>query len=229
MDKRTVAVVLFDNFAPLDVYGPVQALNMALCGDGTIDPQNQLYEVITIGSARGPVQSGWNGGPVTEVRYFFEDDIDCDILLIPGGMGAHEIADSWRDTKSEKHAESLKFIKDLAEASSKADVTATVCTGAVLLALTGLLDGKRATSNKAAWSWVTDKKWPYHVHWDIAARWVNLVSRTPPYKGMITSAGVSAGIDMALALIETINGEDGREIAERAAYLMEYKWHRAPY
>jgi putative intracellular protease/amidase len=215
--------VLFDNFAPLDVYGPVQALNMALCGDGTIDPQNQLYEVITIGSARGPVQSGWNGGPVTEVRYFFEDDIDCDILLIPGGMGAHTIADNYETEENQL------FLSELREASLKADVTATVCTGAVLLALTGLLDGKRATSNKAAWSWVTDKKWPYHVHWDIAARWVNLVSRTPPYKGMITSAGVSAGIDMALALIETINGEDGREIAERAAYLMEYKWHRAPY
>lgn len=94
----------------------------------------------------------------------------------------------------------------------RADTIATVCTGSALLAKTGLLDGCKATSNKTSWDWVvsqTDK-----VEWLKGARWVDTGR-------VITSAGVSAGIDMALALISR---RDGAEVAKTAAQIIEYHW-----
>jgi transcriptional regulator GlxA family with amidase domain len=94
----------------------------------------------------------------------------------------------------------------------RADTIATVCTGAALIAKTGLLDGNKATSNKAAWEWVVSQG--EKVEWLKGARWVD-TGRT------ITSAGVSAGIDMALALIAR---RDGAEVAKGAAQAIEYHW-----
>ena len=97
-----------------------------------------------------------------------------------------------------------------------------MCTGAGLLAKTGILDHKQATSNKTAWAWVLGQG--SKVDWDGAPRWVDRIDKDSQ-TGIITSAGVSAGIDMALALIEDLDGE---QVAENATVIMEYSRLKDP-
>ena len=104
--------------------------------------------------------------------YSFEDAPDFDILLIPGGFG----------TRAAVSNDAL--LAKIAAMSAKADVTATVCTGSAVLARTGLLDGRPATSNKVAWDWVLEQG--PKVDWKRQARWVD-------DGDIVTSSGVSAG------------------------------------
>ena len=195
---RKVAVVLFDGFTVLDVYGPVQAF--ASCrvqrADGTRQP---LFELFSMAERAGVVKPG--EGPPSYAEYRFADAPDYDILLIPGGFGTRTaVADE-------------AFLTHLAEASQRTAITTTVCTGSALLARTGLLDGRPATSNKIAWDWVIQQG--PRVKWVRQARWVD-------DGDIVTSSGVSAGIDMALSLIARLHG---RDMALSAARNMEYRWH----
>jgi transcriptional regulator GlxA family with amidase domain len=108
------------------------------------------------------------------------------------------------------------FLEGLRELSTRTRVVASVCTGSALLARAGLLDGKRATSNKIAWDWVI-MQGP-EVNWIRKARWVE-------DGNFFTSSGVSAGMDMALALIEKLTS---RECALQAARQAEYLWNEDP-
>jgi transcriptional regulator GlxA family with amidase domain len=195
---QRVAVVLFDGFTVLDMYGPVQAFGACRITrpDG---PPLRFFEVFTIAEHRGPIKSG--EGPSTHADYTFAEAPPYDILLVPGGFGTREAVKN--DT----------FLGRLRAASEKAAVTATVCTGSALLARTGLMDGRPATSNKIAWDWVVQQG--PKVLWKRKARWVD-------DGNLITSSGVSAGTDMALALIARLHG---RDMAVSAARNMEYRWH----
>ena len=194
---RRVAVALFDGFTVLDVYGPVQAF--ASCRvtrpDGS---RHRFFEVFTTGAASGPVTSG--EGVATVVDHRFEDSPPYDILVVPGGFGTRAAVDD------------PPFIDRLGAASRRARVTATVCTGSALLARTGRLDDRPATSNKIAWDWVVQQG--PRVRWQRKARWVDDGE-------IITSSGVAAGIDMTLALIARLCGRD-RALA--SARNMEYVW-----
>ena len=197
---RRVAVALFDGFTVLDVYGPVQAF--AACRvvqpDGTRRP---FFEIFTMAREPGRVKTG--EGPATWAEWSFEQAPDYDILLIPGGFGSRAaVADP-------------TFLERLTAASRRARITTTVCTGSALLARTGLLDGRPATSNKIAWDWVVQQG--PRVLWKRKARWVD-------DGDVLTSSGVSAGIDMALSLIARLHGQ---AMALTAARNMEYVWHES--
>jgi putative intracellular protease/amidase len=127
-----------------------------------------------------------------------------DILLIPGGRGTRREVDN---------TTLIDWLRRHAEASS---IVATVCTGAALLARTGHLDGRTATSNKASFTWVVSQG--PGVLWQPRARWV----ADGKY---YTSSGVSAGMDMALALIAEVSGPDK---AQAAAHYAEYRWNSDP-
>lgn len=195
---KRVAVALFDGFTVLDMYGPVQAFGACRITrpDG---PPFRFFEVFTIAEHRGPIKSG--EGPSTHADYTFAEAPPYDILLVPGGFGTREAV------------KNDAFLDRLRSASEKAAVTATVCTGSALLARTGLMDGRPATSNKIAWDWVVQQG--PKVLWKRKARWVD-------DGNLITSSGVSAGTDMALALIARLHG---RDMAVSAARNMEYLWH----
>jgi transcriptional regulator GlxA family with amidase domain len=195
---RHIAVALFEGFTVLDVYGPVQAF--ASCRvmqpDGA---PHRLYQIFTLGERPGPVPSG--EGVASVAAHAFADAPPYDILVIPGGFGTR------------KAVNDRGFLAQLAAASEKATLTTTVCTGSALLARTGLLDGRPATSNKLAWDWVVQQG--PRVAWQRRARWVD-------DGNVLTSSGVSAGIDMALSLVERLNG---REMALTSARNMEYVWN----
>ncbi len=197
---QRVAVALFEGFTVLDVYGPVQAFAAcrALQPDGKRRP---FFEIFSMAREPGRVKAG--EGPATWADWSFEQAPDYDILLVPGGFGTRAaVADQ-------------AFLGRLAAASRRARITTTVCTGSALLARTGLLDGRPATSNKIAWDWVIQQG--PRVLWKRKARWVD-------DGDVLTSSGVSAGIDMALSLIAHLHG---REMALTAARNMEYVWHES--
>jgi transcriptional regulator GlxA family with amidase domain len=108
---------------------------------------------------------------------------------------------------------SQPFLDELRRQSDRARFVATVCTGSGLLARTGALDGRAATSNKFAFKWAASQG--PKVRWVASARWVEDGK-------FFTSSGVSAGMDMALGLIARVFGrETSLEVAQRA----EYEWH----
>jgi transcriptional regulator GlxA family with amidase domain len=141
-------------------------------------------------------------GPKVHAEYGFADCPHLDLIIVPGGIGTR------------REAGNAALASWLAQRAPTAEVVSSVCTGAALLARAGLLDGRRATSNKRAWEWV--KSQGPKVEWIAQARWVEDGK-------FATSAGVSAGIDMALAIIARMLGS---QAADNAANAMEYEWHR---
>jgi transcriptional regulator GlxA family with amidase domain len=187
---RTLGVVLFPGFELLDVYGPLEAFGHL----------PEAFRIVQVAEKAGPVASA--PGPRVVADAALADAPKLDWLLVPGGIGTR------REVDNEKLLEWLR-----ARAATAERVT-SVCTGAALLARAGLLDGHRATTNKAVFGWV-QAQGP-RVTWIPEARWV--------HDGRFsTSSGVSAGIDMALDLIAKHLAPD---VGETLARAMEYEWHR---
>ncbi len=188
---RTVGAILYENFELLDLYGPLEMFG-SLPGH---------YSIRTVAQAAGPVAS--SQGPRTLADIDFEAALAAkpDMLLVPGGIG----------TITElENAAMLDFLR---AASAGAEVTMSVCSGSALLARAGLLDGRRATSNKQFFDLARGQS--AAVEWVEAARWVE----DWPF---VTSSGVSAGTDMALAVIAHQHGVD---TAHAVAAYTEYQWH----
>ena len=185
-----VAVLLFDNFETLDVFGPVEILGRL----------TDLYNIGFYSMEGGPVSNRHGVTVVTEQLATIKNGTG--IFLIPGGYG----------TRIEVNNTAL--IDTIRKVSERSEWVLTVCTGTALLAKTGLLDGKNATSNKKAFSWVcsTGEK----VNWIRRARWV--------VDGKFyTSSGVSAGMDMTLGLLNDLHGND---FAVKLAFEIEYRWQQ---
>ncbi len=187
---RTLGVVLYPGFELLDVYGPVEIF-------GNLRPN---VKVVMVAAAAGPVASAQ--GPKVVADCGFDDCPELDLVLVPGGRGTlNEL----------KNAKLHEWLRKRAE---KAEIVMSVCTGSAILAKAGLLDGRRATSNKQYFS-LAVAQGP-KVKWVKEARWVDDGDR-------VTSSGVSAGIDMALHVVARLLGE---ETARKVADGTEYQWHR---
>lgn len=189
MAERTLGVVLYPGFELLDVFGPLEAFGNV---PGVIG-------VKMVAAQAGPVVSAQ--GPRAVADHGFKDAPQLDMLLVPGGIGTRDAIDD------------RPLLDWLAARSRSAEIVMSVCTGSALLARAGLLDGQRATTNKAFFQWVADQG--PKVDWVRQARWVDAGK-------FVTSSGVSAGIDMALAVVTRLAG---RDLAENLARMMEYQWH----
>ncbi len=156
-------------------------------------------EIVVIAEQKGGVTS--SAGPQTLAEYDFEDAPELDMLLLPGGVGTvPELANDAMLTFLKTHC-------------PKTDINMSVCSGSALFAKAGLLDGLQATSNKMFFSLASSQS--DKVDWVENARWVDAGQ-------YVTSSGVSAGTDMALAVIERVFGVDrARMISE----FTEYQWH----
>ena len=188
----TLGAILYDNFELLDLYGPLEMF-------GNLKPQ---VEIITVAEKAGPVPSFQ--GPQTVAEYDYQNCPSLDLILLPGGFGTiQELGNQ----------AIMSFLK---ERVPSAKVTMSVCSGSWLLAKAGLLDGRRATSNKVYFKMATQQS--DLVDWVSEARWVE----DGP---LFTSSGVSAGIDMSLAVIASLYGEDK---AMEIANYTEYVWNKNP-
>jgi putative intracellular protease/amidase len=187
---RTLGAVLYAGFELLDLYGPLEMF-------GSLDKE---IRIVTVAERKGPVAS--TPGVETLARHDFADCPALDLILLPGGFGT---------VAQLGNAALLDFLR---KRSATAEVTMSVCSGSALLARAGLLDGRRATSNKLWFQLARSQS--DKVDWVTQARWVE----DGPFA---TSSGVSAGTDMALAVIARLYG---KERAEKIAILTEYSWHR---
>jgi transcriptional regulator GlxA family with amidase domain len=157
-------------------------------------------KILMLAETPGPVRS--NQGPCCVADTPLAGDHELDVLLVPGGIGTR------------REILNQPFLAELGRQAAKARFVASVCTGSILLASAGCLDGKRATSNKRVFKMVASR-WP-SVSWVAEARWVEDGK-------FFTSSGVSAGMDMALALIARLfDWDTAIEVANRA----EYEWHQ---
>jgi transcriptional regulator GlxA family with amidase domain len=190
---KTLGALVFPGFQTLDLYGPLEML-----GDHDIG----AVDIRIVAETLEPVAS--YHGTRTAVDRTLADGCAYDILLIPGGdtalqYGRGSAVNDW-----------------IIRASVNAEYVLAVCTGTVLLGMTGLLDGRRATTNKKDFR-ATVPLAP-NVDWVAQARWVEDGK-------FFTSSGVSAGMDMSLAVMARIFGDAA---AEFIAVGTEYDWHRDP-
>jgi transcriptional regulator GlxA family with amidase domain len=142
--------------------------------------------------------------PKVQADIALADAPPLDIIMVPGGFGT---------LQQLQNATLLQWLRERAPTTR---FMTSVCSGSAILAKAGLLDQRRATSNKQLFSFIAAQG--PEVEWVKSARWVE-------DGAIITSSGVSAGIDMALALIAKLFGT---ETAEAIANGTEYEWHRDP-
>ena len=187
---RTIGTILFPGFELLDVFGPLEMYGI----------HKDEFDIKMVAESGQPVPSGM--GPASVVDHVFTDGHIYDVLLVPGGPGTRAQVDN------------PVIVNWLRDAAPTAELVTTVCTGTSLLARTGLLDGKRATTNKNAFAWVASCG--PDVLWQKQARWIE-------DGRYFTSSGVTAGMDMTLSAITHLL--DHKKALEAANYA-EYDWHQ---
>ncbi|WP_064120135.1 GlxA family transcriptional regulator [Pseudomonas fluorescens] len=188
---KTVAMVLFPDFLLLDMAGPLEVFSVA---NRYLKPDAH-YQLITLGTADGPLRAS-NGVLVHADRTIGDADSDrYDLLLVPGGPGAY----------NQQFPALFAWLK---RAVQRVDYYGSICTGAFVLGHAGLLDGYRVTT-----------------HWNYTERLIKgfpkaHVANDQIYvedRNLITSGGVTAGIDMALAIIAR---DHGKKLAQDVAKVL---------
>lgn len=201
----TVGVLIFPGFEMLDAYGPMEmwgSLKHAPARFWGGEEKRVGVKLVTIAATRGEIPS--NQGPKTVADYGYADSPKLDYLLVPGGIGAVSLVND---------AATLNWLRDQA---TRTKVVMSVCNGASLLAAAGILDGRPATTNKMAFK---DSTAPGpKVNWVKQARWVD-------DGAVVSSSGVSAGMDMTLAVISRLYGQPLGDWLEQ---ITEYDAHRDP-
>jgi transcriptional regulator GlxA family with amidase domain len=190
---RTLAILVFDDVEVLDFCGPFEVFSVA---NRFTEPH--AFDVLAVAEKGGPVVT--RGGLSVNPHRRLGDCPQPDVLLVPGGHG----------TRKEMHNPAL--IDWIRQASTKAELVLSVCTGALLLAKAGLLDGLEATTHHGAIDLLRQTAPQATVHAD---------RRFVDNGRVVGSAGIAAGIDMSLHVLCRLLG---REIAVKTARQMEYPW-----
>ncbi len=195
--KRTVGILIFEGVEVLDFCGPFEvfATTAPLAGDGARG-EDRLFDVITIAQTDEVVHC--TGGLLVQPNATIDDHPSLDILVVPGGRGTR---------REQTNPVLLDWI---AAQSCMIELTTSVCTGAFLLAARGLLDGRRATTHWASIDRLRESASAVTVLDDL---------RVVDEGAVVTSAGVSAGIDMALHVVARLHGP---AVANTTARNMEY-------
>jgi transcriptional regulator GlxA family with amidase domain len=197
----TIGIYLFDEVEVLDFAGPFEVFTTASRVHARLHPEAaRIFHVITIAQKARTIMA--RGGLRIEPQYTIDHHPPLDVLIIPGGVVTAQL-------------DSRPVIDWIVQCARSSTITASVCTGAFLLGQAGLLDGKPATTH---WEDLADLRAMFP---DVVVqenhRWVD----TGP---IITSAGISAGIDMSLHLVSRLAG---RELAIRTARQMEFDWQES--
>ena len=193
-EPRIIAALVYPGYQLLDVVGPLEAFNIAaqqLIDDG--DTRDRVYQIELVGKKEDNIRS-LSGMSVEIARSLDDDAGEIDTLFVPGAL-----------SNNDEFYTAPDYIRWLQDAAPKVRRMCSVCSGALLLAATGLLDGRRATT-----------------HWmdapDLRERFPDVrVEENQIYvedRGVYTSGGITAGIDLALALIEQ---DYSRRLALRVA------------
>ena len=199
---RTVGIYLFDDIEVLDFAGPFEVFSTASRVKSRLEPNTpKSFEVFTIADMIRTIST--RGGLIVQPHFDITSHPRLDVLIIPGGIVTSEIK---RET----------IIDWIARTASTSTITASVCTGAFLLGQAGLLSGKDATTH---WEDIADLRSMFpDINVQTETRWVDTGR-------VVTSAGISAGIDMSLYLVARLESKD---LAVKTARQMEFDWQN-PY
>ena len=201
MKKINVGIFVFDEVEVLDFAGPFEVFSRTRLLKGAESRRSNdsaPFNPFTVSIDTKPLTT--TGGLKIIADYTFNNFPKIDILIVPGGYGTRTLLNN---------EILLKWIKAV---SDKANITASVCTGSLLLAKAGLLEGKRATTH---WGAIEALK---SISKDIRV----ITERRVVNDEIITSAGVSSGIDMAFMIVENLYGE---QVASDTSKYIEF--HRS--
>jgi transcriptional regulator GlxA family with amidase domain len=191
MSRRIVGILLFEDVEVLDVAGPYEVFSVAGRRQG-LEP----FDVRLLAKEAAPVSA--RNGFIMTPHVALRDAPALDLLLVPGGLG----------TRTVQHdSELVAAVRDRA---ATAELVLSVCTGALVLGRAGLLDGLEATTHHSAFDELRE-----------AAPLARLrpEARYTDNGRVLTSAGIAAGIDLALHVVERLLG---RDVAEEASRYMEF-------
>jgi len=198
MERKRVGIVLFDDVEVLDFCGPFEVFSATRMNEEKRREEPSPFEVLLIAENPSPITT--TGGMKVLPHYTFDSCPRVDILVCPGG---------WGTRKELKNPIMLEWLRARATGM---ETLAAVCTGSMLLGFAGLLDGLHATTHWRSLDWMRES-FPtvtveYGKHFVQDGR-------------VLTSAGISAGIDMSLKVVANYFGE---EIARATARHMEYPY-----
>lgn len=196
----SIAIYLFDDVEALDFAGPYEVLTTASRVSRRRDPAaGDPFAVFGVARDAGLVRA--RAGLAIRADHTIADHPPIDVLVVPGGVVTREL-------------ERPEVVHWIADQHAKAQLTASVCTGAFLLAKAGILDGIAATTH---WEDIADLRAMFpSVTVVEGRRWVE-------QGRVVTSGGISAGIDMSLHLVERLAG---RDLALATARQMEFDWRQ---
>jgi len=196
-----IGIYIYDDVEVLDFTGPYEVFTTAARVKLRQDPDSlKLFEVFLIAEREGLVTA--RADFKVQPHYSIEDHPKVHVLVVPGGVHVREL-------------EKPKVIAWLTKIAPTTQLTASVCTGAFLLAKTNLLDGQPCTTH---WEDIPDLRLMF-PSLDVKENvpWVD-------NGHIVTSAGISAGIEMALHLVARLAGKD---LALKTARQMQYIWNNA--
>lgn len=198
MQRKRTGILLFPDVEILDYCGPFEVLSSVRLHPERRREEPSPFEVVLVAEQAAPVTT--TGGMQVIPDFTFESCPDLNILIVPGGYG----------TRTEmRNAKLVDWVHDQA---ARVTTLASVCTGALVLGSAGALDGLRATTHWQALDLLAST---------FPAVTVDRTKHFTQQGNVFTSAGVSAGIDMALKLVESYCGED---VARATARYIEYPY-----
>jgi len=197
-----VGIFVFPEVEVLDFAGPYEVFTTATRVARRRDPAAAApFATFTFAETAAPFRA--RAGLRALPDHAFGTHPAIDLLIVPGGVVSAEL---------DKPA----VVERIATLAAQARIAAAVCTGAFLLGRAGLLDGLQATTH---WEDIADLQRDFPQARIVAdRRWVDAGR-------IVTSGGISAGIDMSLHLVERLAG---RELALSTARQMEYRWEETP-
>jgi transcriptional regulator GlxA family with amidase domain len=196
MNRKRIGIIIFDDIEVLDFCGPFEVFSAARLDERRRREEPSPFEVLLVAQFDGPVATA--GGMKVLPDFTFDTCPPLDILVVPGGWG----------TRREMNNDVMTSF--VVSRAAQVETLASVCTGSLILGSAGLLDGLRATTHWRSLGLMQELFPKVTVDSD---------SRVVEQGKLITSAGISAGIDMALRVVGRYWGE---AVARSTARHMEY-------
>ena len=196
MHRKQVGILIFENVEVLDFCGPFEVFSVTRLNEDTRRDEPSPFNVFLVAEAKSPVVA--TGGMKVLPDYDLDGCPPLDILVVPGGWGTR------------KEINNGRLLKWIAERAKGVETLTSVCTGSLLLGKAGLLDGKHATTHWRSLDWMQELFPKVSVE-----KRLHVVEEG----ALFTSAGISAGIDMALKVVTRHCGE---AVARATARHMEY-------
>jgi transcriptional regulator GlxA family with amidase domain len=196
--RRRVGILVFPDVEVLDFCGPFEVFSVTRLEESRRREQPSPFDVCLVAASMAPVKA--TGGLRILPDHDLEDCPQLELLVVPGGWGTRTLVND------------QSVVQWIRRQAARAEITASVCTGSFLLAQAGLLEGRRATT-----------------HWQSLDRMQDTYQNVTVVRdqhvvdegSIFTSAGISAGIDLALRVVSNLHGE---AVGRATARYMEYPY-----